>query len=378
MIYIIIISILVLPWLVIPSNIVPEPTRLIKASVFDVAMMGIIVFALIDGLKVSYKNKYLGWISAWIFFTFVCNWYYPLLRGIGYNAGTIESSLHFIFALTGTIFVCSNIERNDFIRIAKAVAISATLVSAFSLLQVIGLDPLKTITKIKVIPGSADHRIVAALLDHPDLLGNYLAISLPFFFYLRGTRYLISMFLVIFILIFVKSSISILAAFAAFFVFMFLKNRDSNKWRNGLLVGFVCLSLFVFFAKGFNKINTGFTGRTPVWHEMINRMSNPAFGQGLGVVKSLNVITSNQYWMFAHNDYVEIYCCLGALGLFLFFLIVINSFRNFNYRKDNLLGFSFLASFVAFLIIMFGSFPMEIAPLALGGMLAFWGVEKIT
>lgn len=373
MINILILAILIIPWLIIPVNSIPEPTRLIKSSFFDMAMMGIIVFALINGLKIGYKNKYLGWISGWIFFTFVCNWYYPLVRGFGYNAGTIEGSLHYILALIGTIFVCSTFERNDFIRIAKAICLSTTLVSAFALLQVIGLDPMAKIS----IYIQKEPRHIAALLDHPDLLGNYLAISIPFFLYLRGTRYILSLCLVIFILLCVKSSISIFAAGIAIFIFMILKYRNNKKYRSSIIGIFIGYLFIVLSDLSFNKFNSGFTGRIPAWQEMIHRGNNPAFGQGIGIVKSLLVKFGDNYWMFAHNDYLEIYCSLGVLGLFLVSLLIINSLKNFNYKSENTLGFSFMASFVAFLIVMFGSFPMEIAPLALGGMIAFWGVEKL-
>lgn len=376
MINIILLAILILPWLIIPVDGIPEPTRLIKACFFDFTMMAVIVFALIDGLKFGYKNKYLGWICAWVFFTMACNWYYPLVRGFGYNAGTIDGSLHFILGVIGTICVCSTFEKTDYIRIAKATALSATLVASFALLQFIGLDPMTGISKHRIIPGDHTHRYVAALLDHPDLLGNYLAICLPFFFYLKGIRYILSLALIVFIIFVTQSSLSIVAVCMAFLIFMLLKNRDSFIWKFSLSGLFVAFMVAAISIKGFNKFHGGFTGRTTAWQEMIHRMSNPAFGQGIGIVKSLLVKTGNNYWMFAHNDYLEIYCALGVLGLFLVILLIINSIRNFNYKKENILGFSFLASFIAFLIVMFGSFPMEIAPLALGGLIAFWGVEK--
>lgn len=366
-----------MPWLFLPLNSVPEPTRLIKAVAFDYVMMGIIVCGLINGLKFKYKNKYLAWLVAWVFITVGFNWYYPLVRGLGYNAGTIEATLHVLLALIATVFVCSDLEGEDFIKIIKAICLSVGLVCAFSILQIIGLDPMAHIAGYKVIPGSHDNRHVAALLDNPDLLGNYLAICFPFLFYLMGGKYVLLILAASCVLFACHSSLSTLAALCGTLVFFALKFKSNKKISAGIvLVGLAAIAAMVL-NPSLNKLSSGFTGRVGAWQEMVHRINNPAFGQGLGYVKSLMVAVGNNYWMFAHNDYLEIWCSLGTLGLFLFALVIIHSFRNFNYKQGNALSFSYLASFVAFLIVCFGSFPMESGPLALGGLVSFWALEKL-
>lgn len=372
MINVIIITIFILPWLIIPSSTIPDPTRMIKAFTFDFAMMIIIAMTIINGLKFEYKNKYLGWIALAIFFGFGFNWYYPLIMGFGYNAGTIEPHIHFLLALVATFCICSNIERNDFVRISKAVVCSATLVASFALLQVVGLDPMKKIATYN----KTELRHACALLDHPNVLGNYLALSIPFFMYLFKPKYIVPLLIVVLALFFAHSSLSILAAVIAALTFLILRYRNSKIWK--IVLGVVLVGLIVLcFNPKFNKTGDGFTGRIPAWGMILDRADNPIFGQGLGIVKSYGVMFGNNHWMFAHNDYIEMYCAGGVVLLVLFLLLVINCFRKFNYREDNVLGFSYLASFVAFLILMFGSFPMEIAPLALGGLISFWGVSKL-
>ncbi len=376
MINILILAIFILPWLIIPNNHLPDPTRIIKSATFDFAMMAIIAMALINGLKFEYKNKYLGWLSLAVFFGFAFNWYYPLMAGYGYNAGTIDGNLHFLLSVIATVCVCSTFERNDFVKIAKAVVFSATLVAIFAALQAIGLDPMKKVANYTTL----ETRHVCALLDHPDILGNYLALSVPFFLYLFRAKYVIPFLIVIFVLIVAHSSLSILGAGVACFIFFALKYRNSKYWRIGLSVLFVLGIVFCLNPK-FNKLNTGFTGRVDAWQQILARADNPIFGQGLGIVKSYGVQYGSSagmnHWVFAHNDYIEMYCAGGILLLFLFALLVIHSLRKFNYKIDNHLGFAYLGSFLCFLVLMLGSFPMEIAPLALGGLISFWGLEKL-
>ena len=373
MVYIIITAILLLPWLIIPIGGIPEPTRLIKSTFFDFFMMAVIVFGLYKGLKFKYSNKYLSLLTLWIFITFGFNWYYYLLVGKGYNAGTIDSMLHFILALIGSVFVMCSLEGEDFVKICKAIWFSSVAVSVFAFFQVIGLDPMVEISHYV----QKEHRHVAALLDHPDLLGNYLAISVPFILYLSKPKYLVSLLLVLFVILCTKSRISILAVLVSVPIFLCFKYKHFKNTKYIAIIYSLCVLALIFLNSSFNKISDGFSGRLWAWNEMVHRIDNPIFGNGLGIVKSLMVKMGDNYWSYAHNDYLEIYCSLGAFGLFLFILVLINSFRKFSYKPNNILGMCYLSSFVAFLIICLGSFPMEIAPLALGGLISWWGMERL-
>lgn len=384
MVNVLVIAILIIPWLIIPLNGIPEPTRLIKAAFFDLTMFGIIVMCLKNGLKFEFRNKYLAWASGWVFLTFIFNWYYPLDRGLGYNAGMLDSMVHFILAIVATILVCSNFERVDFIRCAKAICVSSTLISIFCIFQGIGLDPMKNIATY----GWKEARHIAALLDNPDIVGNYLCMTLPLFLYLGKPKYYVCLGLCVIALLLTQSSISIGAAFVGLFIYLIFRFSRIKK------VVFILLAiqfLFVAFCltnSHFNKFSGGFTGRVEAWKMAIGRNNNPLFGQGLGAVKNLNIVTGtpsdiklqgkflDNHWMFAHNDYIEIYCALGALGLFLFSLVVINAFRRFNYKSDNQIGFAYYGCFVAFLIVMFGSFPMEMPPVVLNGLIFYWAMSK--
>lgn len=374
MVNIIVIAILIIPWLIVPINNIPDCTRLIKGAFFDFTMFGIIIVALINGLKFEYKNKYISWFASWVFLTIIFNWYYPIIMGIGYNVGSIDSNIHFILAITGTILVCSNFERSDFIRCAKAFCISGTLVSIFCIFQGVGLDPMAHIAKY----GYKESRHIGALLDNPDIVGNYLCMLLPFFVYFNKPKYYICLGLCVWALLLSQSSISIVAAFISMAIYLLFRFPGKRIVVISVLISTLFFGIFCITNHHFNKIDNGFTGRFRAWETMLSRTNNPLFGQGLGIVKSLSVKSEiDNIWIYAHNDYLETYISLGALGLFLLILIIFNAFKKFNYKLDNQAGFAYLSSFVAFLIIMLASFPMEMPPLALDGLVVFWAVSKI-
>lgn len=364
-------AILIIPFAIIPIKGIPEPTRLIKGALFDFTMMGIIVLSLKNGLRFEYKNKYLSWIAIFIFFQFGFNWYFPLLMGYGFNAGTILECVHFLLAVIGTLLFCSFVEKDDFVRIAKAIVFSGTAIAIFGILQGIGLDPMKNLAGYVRV----ETRHIAATLDHPDLFGNYLALCIPTCLYLNGIKYKVCLFILIVALLMAKSSLSVGAAIIGIMVFLLLKYRNKTAFYS-CLSAFSLFGLFCFLNKNFNKFDTGFTGRISAWQEFIKRDLNPLFGNGLGVAKSYQVKIGNSYWANPHNDYISIFLSLGVIGILLFFLLVINAFRNFRYNQDNTLGFAYLASLITFLILMIGSFPMESAPIALIGLISFWAVEK--
>lgn len=392
---VIVIAILIIPWLILPFNGLPDCTRLIKASFFDLTMMAIIVIALKDGLRFEYKNKYLAWFSGWIFFTFIFNWYYPIDRNLAYNIGAVDSMIHFMLSIMCTILVCSNFQRTDFIRCGKAICVSSTLVSIFCIFQGIGLDPMKHITTY----GWKEHRHIGALLDNPDVVGNYLCMTLPLFLYFNKIKYYFCFVLCVLALLFTGSSISIVSSVIGLFIYLIFRFSRLKRVVFGLLALQILFILFCFFTPSFNKVSGGFTGRMTAWKMMIERTNNPLFGQGLGIVKSLGVITDEipndkkirmennpntrfiadtaaNHWMYAHNDYLETYCSLGALGVFLLALVIINAFRKFNYSPDNQVGFAYYGCFVSLLIVMLGSFPMEMPPIALNGLIFFWAISK--
>lgn len=379
-----IICFLLIPWIFIPVNDLIDQLRIAKAVFFDMMCLGMIYFAIKDGFQMIYRNKWLAWLTLWIFFTIFMNWYLPLAmskksQGFAYNLGTIEASVHFILGIILVIIICSNFDRNDYIRVAKAICLSSVLVTIYGILQVIGFDPMGKIVIYKV--KEINH--FSAIIDHPNLLGNYLAASLPFFLFFKKRIYIFGFLLVLIGVLLSKSSLSLMAVLVSMIVYFLFNKRNIKSW---LIVG-VLFILVIGSGIRLGVFNNVFSGRIVAWEKSIGYIKlNPLFGQGLGIFKQFDVNFDNvQFpngdqrtdWVFAHNDYLERLCEIGLFGLFLVFMMFLNTFKKFNYSIENKLGCCYLCSFIAFLIIMFGSFPLEIAPLALMGITVFSGVERV-
>lgn len=378
-------SVLLIPWVILPVNGIVDQLRIPKAVFYDLVCFGMITFMFKEGIKATYQNKWLAILVGWIFFTIFMNWYVPILFNytkdtVTFNFGTIEATLHFILSLFLFLCLVCNFGRDDFSRIAKAICLSAVLVTVYGVLQVSGFDPLGSI----VIYKERQLNRFSAILDHPNLIGNYLAISLPFFLFFKKPIYGLGACFVIYGLFLSQSTLSIVAAVLGVLMYFFINYRQNRRFMIAALSFLVLFGILVAAMPTFNKIASGMTGRKMIWEKtLVEVKRNPAFGQGLGVYKQfgLHFGTSEKIeitsWLYAHNDWLERWCEIGLLGLFLMFMVIGNSLRNFNYSLDNKLGFSYLSAFMAFLIIMCGSFPMEYPPLALMGIITFSGIEKL-
>ena len=118
--------------------------------------------------------------------------------------------------------------------------------------------------------------------------------------------------------------------------------------------------------------------RVELWNiALVKFRNNPIFGQGLGIVKTweLKIPGLTTKWLSLHNDWLELAVQLGIVGIILILLVVINGIKKFNYSDKS--NFAYLASFISFLVLMMGSFPLEVAPLALFGLVNWWGVEVL-
>ena len=337
-----------------------------------------IALSLHTGLKFNYRNKYLSLFASWVLITIFFNWHLPFTLTFNnrqaLNVGTLGSTIHFLLGLWATFIALSYFEREDFEKIAKAICFSAVLVTVFGIMQVVGLDPFGQIAKYN----HSNH--FSACLDNPNIVGNYLCLSLPFFFIFKEKKYLFGGLLVILGIFLAKSTLVFICTLVGICFYAFFTYRKSIIVKSAITVLIVLLLLFCFTNKSFLKLESGFDGRLDVWQQSIEIIKeNPLFGQGLGSfrayeMKHRQVSTT---CLVLHNDWLERVVEIGVLGLVLLVLIVIRSFRNFDYKNTNPLALGYLTSFLIFLMLMCGSFPVEIAPTALLGLIGFWGVERI-
>ena len=365
---------LILPWVIIPNDQIADPFRLPKSTFFDLICMGMICFSLAGGLRKRYFNKYLSWFSIWVFFTIFLNFYLPYTMTFNnrsaINLTTLMPTLHFIFGLWASYIALSYFEIDDFFKISKVICISSILISSVAILQKLGLDIFGQIAKY-----SNPYNKFSAFLDNPNIVGNYLCLTIPFFLLKENKKYIAGLVLAIIGLIISLSELSILCAVAGLLTYLLFINRKK--------ITYIAVSLFVLSGIGLvwknQSILLGFMNtRLALWRlAWVEFKDNPIFGQGLGIFKSWELYPNMAKSLVAHNDWFEITIMLGVVGLVLLLMVIINSIRKFNYKIDNRIGFAYFTSFISFLLLMVGSFPLEIAPLALFGLVNIWGVETL-
>lgn len=379
-------GLLLIPWIFIPLPRMADAFRLPKATFFDLICMGMIVLSLFKGVNLRYINKYLAMFVGWVFITILFYWYVPYTNTINntqqINFFIISPMIHFILGLWATYIALSVFEKEDFIKIAKALCLSSMIITAYGILQLIGLDPIKSFHYLysQYMPN------FTAILDHPSMVGNYLCLTLPFFLLFRGKKYIFGFMFVLLGLILTKSDLSIIVFVLSMILFSLITYRKNKRIIIGIILA--CLILSGIVAVKVDKVDifNSLGGRVELWKVGYNHLKdNSLFGQGLGVYKTFNeradkdplLDPKGKLVSNPHSDWLNLVIQIGFIGIFLFILVVVNAYRNFNYDVKNRLGIVYLVSFTSFLLLMTGSFPTEFAPSALLGLVGFWGLEKL-
>lgn len=373
-----IIGLMILPWVILPLRGIADAFRIPQATFLNLIFMGIISLSFYKGLRFNYNNKFLSLLVGWVFITIFFNWYLPYTMTFNnqqaINVLTLAPTLHFILGLWALNIMLCYFERDDLKRISKAICFSAVLVTSFGIMQVIGLDPFGKIARYN----HPNH--FSACLDNPNVVGNYLCLSLPFFFANKEKKYIWFGLLVFIGIVLSASQLAVGCSIVGLCFYALLANRKSRFIKIGVAAIIVLSIMFCFVNRSFIKTDVGLNRRLGIWTQTVEKIRvNPLFGQGLGKFRSFDMVVPGGATVTknAHNDWLERVVEVGVLGTALLLLVVIGCFRKFDYRTSDKLAYGYLSSFLIFVLLMCASFPLEIAPTALLGMLAFTGAEKL-
>lgn len=376
MVKFLIIGLVILPWVFLPLKGITDPFRVPQATFLDLIFMGLIALSFFKGLKFNYRNKYLSLFAGWVLFTIFASFHLPFTLTFNnrqaINLGILAPMTHFILGLWAVFIIIGYFEKDDFEKIAKAICFSAVLITGFGVMQKVGFDPFGTIARYN----HPNH--FSACLDNPNIVGNYLCLSLPLFFAFKR-KYILGGLFVLLGVFLSRSTLAISCSLIGICFYALLVYRKSKIIKLTVVLIIALLVIFSFNNEGFLKLSTGLDHRIENWKKGLELVKiNPLFGHGLGSVKSFEIKNpeNNILALVLHNDWLERMVEIGVVGVVLLLLIVFNSFRNFEYQKASPLGFSYLTSFLMFLLLMCGSFPVEIAPTVLLGLIAFTAVEK--
>jgi len=388
-----VVCVLIMPWVFFPMKNLTYQCRTPQGIFLNLIFMGLIAAYFRKGYSrdvapYGYKNRYLSASVAYIFASLIFYYFIPIVIYGSFQAYMTEQAFQVILALFATYVALTSFGKSDYIKIARALCLSSVLVSLFGIFQIVGYDPMKS-----VFPGLGyvttlyrSTNVMTACLDNANLVGHYLALISPLFLYFREKKYYAGWGISLVAVIMSRSHFSLVCFGFATVVYalIFLKGNEHKKMRIAILLSIFLMLLAAQLTGNaigkYMKLDSGMGRRFECWKacfELIKK--NPVIGMGLGTFKTMNVVLEGSwgmvYWPEAHNDYLQYTIELGFAGAFLLLLVIINTIRNYTFKER--IGDAYFCMFLTFLLLMCGSFPVEVPTLALLGLVSFWATERL-
>ena len=222
----------------------------------------------------------------------------------------------------------------------------------------------------------------------------YTITLLPFILCCSGkVRNLLLIMTIVSVFITLKRT-ALIAIVLSLFVYLFVrfKNRDERKLRL-VLYGIAALIVFVIayqlavkytgndiLTKLLDTQEDGGSNRNIIYQAVIDQFSSISTSQKLfgvgynGVRYSYNIISAGTI-VSAHNDFLEVLCDYGVIGLFLYILIIIKQIKAYVYLKriESDLAPAMAASIVLFFILSMFSHLLLYTSYFMN-ILVFWGL----
>lgn len=222
----------------------------------------------------------------------------------------------------------------------------------------------------------------------------YIITLLPFILCCSGkVRNLLLIMTIVSVFITLKRT-ALIAIVLSLFVYLFVrfKNRDERKLRL-VLYGIAALIVFVIayqlavkytgndiLTKLLDTQEDGGSNRNIIYQAVIDQFSSISTSQKLfgvgynGVRYSYNIISAGTI-VSAHNDFLEVLCDYGVIGLFLYILIIIKQIKAYVYLKriESDLAPAMAASIVLFFILSMFSHLLLYTSYFMN-ILVFWGL----
>jgi O-antigen ligase len=159
-------------------------------------------------------------------------------------------------------------------------------------------------------------------------------------------------------------------------IIIFALLHYKNKWIRISIIILCLIGVIILLKIDYAKLGLNMSGRLDAWKIALKVVKhNPLFGSGMGFWKSLQVKIDSTVWFSVHNDWLERMVEIGIIGVFLGILVVINAIKNFRFTEK--LNYGYFSMFIVFLVMCFGSFPLETASVGMLGLVSFWGMEHL-
>ena len=222
--------------------------------------------------------------------------------------------------------------------------------------------------------GYPENPRMTAFLGNNFFLGNYLSVLSPFCLIFKELRYKIFYIIIWIALILTKSFLAVFVGFIGLVTYLLLTKKF--KW-----IVVVCLLASTFCLFKFNKNHKFFNnnGRTGLIElAVVEWKKNPIWGGGIGSFEKAGYMAGHKRVDNVHNEFVQL---LPEGGIILFGLVMgylITLFKRIIYTSSNILSIGFLSSFIGYLFVCLGGFPLHLASMALIGIFLITFLELHT
>lgn len=289
---------------------------------------------------------------------FACFFVFALMNGLSINERRHLLNLGIAIVLIKTI------AENSDESIYKVVGVSFLLVVlvnlAFCVFQYFGIDGLHSYSPNL---GPADR--VVGLMKIKVHLGVLSAIAAPFIFHLNPLLLVV----VLPCLFFGKSSAAVAGLLMAFCMILFTRLKRSKAVLILSALFLVGVSYILFF----DMPEGQFDSRFDVWAQTFfaTLKTNPITGVGLGEFVNWQPLTSQETttdklaWLWAHNEYLQLFFEGGLVACFILFTYLKGLFDDFFVFIKSRTVQTVFASILVILAVSFFHFPFHIARLAI-------------
>ena len=236
-----------------------------------------------------------------------------------------------------------NLKRIELDVLLKIVAYCGLAMSFYVVLQWFDVRQFYLVKTDHYINSITKPHLVGTL-GNSTIVAPYIAMIIPITLYLRKYLWSVLMVIVVFLL---ESQVA-LGAMVLSIVLYYAIKRPKTLIISALLLG----ALITFAIRTDYKVETN--GRITQWELITEYWKSPAVkgetvpysitGKGIGSFEYFYHDVLNSHFYKAHNDYLQILCSLGIVGLLIFIAAMAETLKIVNFRMNhNVALFSSLA-----------------------------------
>lgn len=393
-----------LPWVFVPWTVSPflHP----KEAVFQVGTLLVLAWTHFRPTAPTrlWRNPWAKWVLVYVVASFAWRFWatfilsHPDAEGdILFKWYTVRPTFNILLGfLLVHALVTQHFTRFAFVhQFLQALCVSVAALSAYSLFQFLGIDPLfRGEGRTNILSWAAtrfDHRLMVGMFGNPADCASFFAVHLPLFLVFKERRYLA--FLAVALLAVACSQVSYawLASGAGLAVYggcrLAASWHPTRLLRWGLAAG-LAVAAAGCVQPAFDRMQTD--ERWPIWRHVLAHATLQGHGAGSfavqykhqwdAVAKELPDANPTVRWAYAHNEPLQALYEFGVAGVALALGLFGWALRQAWRKRRTVLGAAWLGCGAAYAVVSGMHVTWHMAPMALTGLViwALWETEEAT